>query len=135
MQNIQPRDDRKQNDEKQSACADNETNSSRRIFLRRVLSVGAAGMAAAGVLAGCGDGGGGEETAQACDTSGLSEQEMARREALKYVSQTPKPNQRCDNCQFWQPDQVEGTCGGCQILPGPVHPAGWCSSWVQGPTS
>ncbi len=73
--------------------------------------------------------------ANACDDlSGLTEQEIAMREQLQYVAQSEKENQVCTNCRFWQPTEQEGTCGGCQLIKGPIHPNGWCASWVAMPT-
>ncbi|WKN41895.1 high-potential iron-sulfur protein [Tunicatimonas pelagia] len=72
--------------------------------------------------------------ADACDDlSGLTEQEIAMREQLKYVAQSEKEGQVCTNCRFWQPTEQEGTCGGCQLIKGPIHPNGWCQSWVAMP--
>lgn len=75
-----------------------------------------------------------ELEADACDDlSGLTEQEIAMREQLQYVAQSEKEGQVCTNCRFWQPAEQEGTCGGCQLIKGPIHPNGWCASWVAMP--
>jgi len=75
-----------------------------------------------------------ELEANACDDlSGLTEQEIAMREQLQYVAQSEKEGQVCTNCRFWQPAEQEGTCGGCQLIKGPIHPNGWCASWVAMP--
>ena len=34
---------------------------------------------------------------------------------------TPKGDQRCDNCAFWQPPSS------CKLVDGKIDPAGWCS--------
>jgi hypothetical protein len=129
---------------------DHHEDSSRRAFLRRALAIGAAGVGGGALLSACGGGEGdgesrqsasgdqsGESTASGgngvtCDTAGLTQEEKQKRRRFEYVAQSEKPNQHCNNCQFWQPDQVEGECGGCQLFPGPVDPKGWCNSWVQG---
>lgn len=60
----------------------------------------------------------------------LSEAAQELRNNLGYVSKSPKPQQHCQNCQFWQPDKYPDACGGCQLFPdGAVNPAGWCQSW------
>lgn len=64
------------------------------------------------------------------DLSGLTEREISMREQLKYVAQSEKAEQVCKNCRFWQPAQPGETCGGCQLIKGPIHPNGWCQSWV-----
>jgi hypothetical protein len=121
---------------------DHPEEPSRRVFLRRALALGAAGAGGGVLLSACGGGGdggdgesGGGESGSGgvtCDTSGLTQEEKKQRQRFQYVAQTEKPNERCNNCQFWKPDQVEGECGGCQLFPGPVNPKGWCNSWVQG---
>ena len=120
---------------------DHPEEPSRRVFLRRALALGAGGAGGGVLLSACGrggDGGDGESGGESggggvtCDTSGLTQEEKKQRQRFQYVAQTEKPNERCNNCQFWRPDQVEGECGGCQLFPGPVNPKGWCNSWVQG---
>lgn len=104
---------------------------SRRDFLMRCAALGAAGS----VLSACGgdsstaDGGG------ACsDVSALSpadaQQRQAMAQTLNYVEETPIPEKRCDNCKFWQPAEGGAACGGCQLIKGPINPAGYCTSWV-----
>lgn len=64
------------------------------------------------------------------DTTGLSSAEIKVRESLEYVDKTPKPEQDCANCQHWKEPPSDGACGGCVVMPGPVHPKGWCNIWV-----
>ena len=64
------------------------------------------------------------------DTSDLSRQEIKVREALKYTDESPKSEQDCENCSLWKPADEEGTCGGCKVMAGPIHPDGWCTAWV-----
>lgn len=52
------------------------------------------------------------------------------RQQLNYVDQTSNPAQRCDNCALWVAAPSADACGGCELPLGPVHPAGWCSSWA-----
>ncbi|MFP4599147.1 MAG: high-potential iron-sulfur protein [Persicimonas sp.] len=63
-------------------------------------------------------------------TTGLSDAQNQVRESLQYTDQTPKPEQRCDNCSLYVEPKSAGTCGGCKVVPGPIHPAGWCTAWV-----
>jgi hypothetical protein len=97
---------------------------SRRDLLRKTLAVGAA-VAGSGALLACSK----DEGLSCQDVSGLSADEQQRRTALQYTDKTPKPEQTCDNCQFYQAKAAD-QCGGCTILPGPVHPKGWCASWA-----
>lgn len=69
------------------------------------------------------------QTAQAQTNAGL-------RNALKYQD-TPKGNQRCDNCLHWVPGANATARGGCKIIPGDkeISPQGWCTAWVAAPAA
>ena len=108
---------------------------SRRRFLQRVGALGAAGT----LLASCGPDveddpelGAAEaaEDLSCLDVTGLTDMEVNMRETLAYVDDSPYEDKLCNNCQFWQPPAVEGTCGGCQLIRGPIHPLGYCNSWA-----
>jgi len=61
----------------------------------------------------------------------LTEADLSTRNSLKYVPKTEKEDQNCLNCQFYQPDKFDGSCGGCQLfVNGAVNPNGWCLSWT-----
>ncbi len=66
------------------------------------------------------------------DTSALSADDAAMRKTLEYVDQTPMPPKECDACQLYKPAAPD-TCGACTVLKGPIHPKGYCKSWVQKP--
>jgi hypothetical protein len=77
-----------------------------------------------GVVSAC------QEKEFACDSvTGLAPQGIAVRQNLAYVDRTKIPEQRCDNCQQYVP-AAAGQCGGCKVMPGPTHPAGYCKVWV-----
>ncbi len=104
---------------------------SRKAFLGKISMLGLAGAGAGVFLKGCGNGEEATEAADPCaDLSGLSESDIQLRETLQYVAETPNPEERCDNCEYWIDDQHGPQCGGCTLFAGPVHPAGWCVSWV-----
>ncbi|MGI9590856.1 MAG: high-potential iron-sulfur protein, partial [Myxococcota bacterium] len=51
-------------------------------------------------------------------------------QALAYVNQSAKADQRCENCQLYTAGS--GGKGKCQLFPqGLVASPGWCSSWAQ----
>ena len=115
----------------------------RREFLERAALLGALTVGAGTLLAACEQPAptNGEEPAPAAengdfscdspeDVAGLSEAEMQTREANNYVDQTPNPEQRCDNCALWEDPAAGEDCGGCSVVAGPIHPAGWCQIWV-----
>ena len=118
-----------------------ENTISRRHFLQRISLLGAVSIGAGSMLSACGGGSenagadSGETDAAAStdfsctDTSGLTEQELATRENLGYVDESPNPEKLCSNCQFFQP-AGENECGGCTLMKGPIHPDGYCNSWV-----
>ena len=114
---------------------------SRRSFLQRMSLLGAVSIGAGSLLSACG---GGSETDtgdtdtgdtdvtadfSCTDTSGLTEQELATRENLGYVDESPDPEKLCSNCEFFLP-AGENECGGCTLIKGPIHPDGYCNSWV-----
>ncbi|MFB6099179.1 MAG: high-potential iron-sulfur protein [Salinibacter sp.] len=63
----------------------------------------------------------------------LSEQQKKQRKqmvkSLQYVEETPNPKKNCGNCQLYQKGEY-GSCGGCQLFPGPVTKNGYCNSWT-----
>lgn len=108
----------------------------RRQFLERAaLMVAVAGVSP--VLAGCDDRGGESGGSQAesageldcSDVSGLNEAERLTRNGLQYVERSEKADQSCLNCMQWLTPESPGECGLCSLVPGPIHPAGWCLSW------
>lgn len=55
------------------------------------------------------------------------------RKSMKYVDQTPKAEQRCDNCLHWVPGASPKDLGGCKLFAGDteINPAGWCTVWAK----
>ena len=73
-----------------------------------------------------------------CDHSGVdcSDDEMmttpqrALRASSGYTENSPHGDERnCAACQFFELGAAQ-ICGSCQILGGPVNPAGHCNSWA-----
>ena len=62
-------------------------------------------------------------------TQVLTDAEKATRHSLQYVDQSPDPAKLCSNCNLFLPGS--GGCGGCTVMKGPIHPNGYCLSWVQ----
>ncbi len=64
------------------------------------------------------------------DTTGLTQQEIAARAALKYVDLSPVEGKNCLNCALYVA-AAEGTnCGTCLTVKGPIHPEGYCDIWA-----
>lgn len=60
----------------------------------------------------------------------LTHEQITTRSHLRYVEQSRIPTRTCDNCKIYINPQPGKDCGGCQVLTGPIHPKGWCMSWV-----
>lgn len=55
-------------------------------------------------------------------------------QSLQYVNQSPKPDQRCENCVLFVADAFPGEKGRCQLFAqGAVVAPGWCASWQPKP--
>jgi len=51
-------------------------------------------------------------------------------ETVSYQHETPKPNQRCANCELYTRKTDER--GSCKLFAqGLVESQGWCTSWVK----
>lgn len=106
---------------------------SRKDFLFKGLVTGAAVAGAGAILAACKKE---EQAAEApgvfCDdTTGLSPEDIQQRKNLQYVEKTADPAKRCDNCALYVAPEPGASCGACNLLKGPINPAGYCTSWVQ----
>lgn len=127
-----------------------ETSLNRRDFFKRAAVLGVAVAGAGTLLAACKQpdtsgaqqaaGGsapaaqgsapaGGDGELNCMSTEGLEPAQIKVRESLQYVDKTPKADQDCANCIHFKPD-ANGGCGGCAVVPGPIHPKGWCTAWV-----
>jgi hypothetical protein len=73
----------------------------------------------------------GETASFSCtDVSNLTQEQLETRKSLQYVDESPHAEKRCDNCRLFKPPGEDETCGTCQIVPGPIHPQGYCTAWV-----
>jgi hypothetical protein len=123
----------------------NNKDISRRAFIQRLSLFGAAGIGASSLLAACG--GGEQQTSTPAadtpapaaegftctDTSGLTEAEVTMRTQLQYVDESPDPAKVCSGCALFVAPAAGGQCGTCQVVKGPIHPDGYCTSWAQKP--
>lgn len=67
------------------------------------------------------------------DVSTLGEPEKMARSALQYVDKSPHADKRCDLCSLYQPAGDPASCGGCQVVKGPIHPKGYCTAFAAKP--
>jgi hypothetical protein len=49
-------------------------------------------------------------------------------QAAASYQDSPKDDQRCDNCSLFQPPSS------CQLVDGTISPSGWCKFWVKKPS-
>lgn len=71
-----------------------------------------------------------EQVTDCEDLTGLSEDELEKRESLGYEKETPVSDNRCDNCQLYLPPTETRKCGGCQLFKGPVKAGAYCTYWA-----
>ncbi|MGD8316200.1 MAG: high-potential iron-sulfur protein [Myxococcales bacterium] len=95
----------------------------RREVLRGTVHLAVIGSASI-LLYGC------KKTEFRCDdVSGLSEEDAKLRASLEYQDRSPfGQDKSCSKCAFFRgakPDE----CGACTLVPGPIHPLGYCNSW------
>lgn len=64
------------------------------------------------------------------DARQVSAPERERRAAQQYAERTPRPGETCAGCTQYQ-GPASGSCGTCKLLPGPVHPEGWCRVYAR----
>jgi hypothetical protein len=102
---------------------------SRKDFLKKVSLFSAAVVGTSTVLAACG-GGSTTEVDPCADLTGVPDADKQMRTTLGYVKAGQDPAKRCDNCQLYVAPAEGASCGGCTLFKGPVHPGGYCNSWV-----
>ncbi|MET0344126.1 MAG: hypothetical protein ABW252_24135 [Polyangiales bacterium] len=104
-----------------------------RELTRRATLLGLSALPfAAGLLSACG-----KKTApDSCqDVSKLSDGEKTSRSALQYTDKAPSADRQCSLCSFWQPAPEPTSCGGCQLVKGPIHPNGYCTAFAAKPAA
>jgi hypothetical protein len=64
----------------------------------------------------------------AATTGGIAAREARAQQKLAknliMYQETPKGDQRCDNCTHWQPPNA------CAIVEGHILPQAWCGAWA-----
>ncbi len=70
-------------------------------------------------------------TVDSCnDLSGVSDNELKKRQTLGYVEESPLADNHCSNCNLYLPPGKEQACGGCMLFHGPVYASGYCAYWA-----
>jgi len=89
-------------------------------FARRRLLTGSA-LFGAGVLCGC-------KRNETCPPTQLAAEDEKLRATLHYTDHSLDPAKLCNGCQQYLPN-TDADCGGCKLLKGPIHPAGYCAAF------
>lgn len=65
------------------------------------------------------------------DESQLTDAQRKQRLAQHYVDQSPLgAKKNCANCAIFQQGSA-AACGSCVLIPGPIHPLGYCDAWTD----
>jgi len=98
--------------------------------LRRSFLLGASSLPLLGAL-GCKKESTPAATQGTCsDVTGLPPGEIKLRDQLEYVDRTPFAGKVCVSCQHYTAPKPGETCGGCKVVPGKIHPAGYCKLYT-----
>lgn len=105
----------------------------RKEFLKRLVAFGIAGASATQLLTACGGSGGGASQADPCnDLTGLSDADKQTRTQFQYTGTSADANKVCDKCALWV--GLQGNCGTCQVVKGPINPKGTCTAFAPKPS-
>jgi hypothetical protein len=101
----------------------------RKEFLKRLPLLGAAFIGGGYILNSCS---GSKTDEDPCaDLSKLTEEEKQTRKDFQYIAKSQFPDKLCSNCELWLTPEAGKTCGGCEIMEGPINPNGYCTAWVK----
>jgi hypothetical protein len=90
---------------------------------RRRLLLSSAVLGAGALSSGC------RRRSETCPPSSLDPADAKLREALHYTDHSPDPLKLCNGCtQYIQ--NTDADCGGCKIMKGLIHPAGYCAAFA-----
>ena len=88
---------------------------------RRRLLLSSAVLGAGALSVGC-------KRAETCPPSQLAQEDAKLRETLHYTDRSPDPDKLCNGCQQYLPN-TDADCGGCKLIKGLIHPAGYCAAF------
>ena len=114
-----------------------KTTSSRRTFIESFLRTTVAALTTTVFMAACSKGNDSgakvedERSVDACDDlTNVGEGDIAIREKLGYVQESPIPDNQCDNCNLYLPPKEGQKCGGCMLFKGSVFASAYCTYWA-----
>ena len=97
----------------------NGSVSRRRLLVRGASLLGALGAAA------CSKG-----PSFCNDVSSLTADNQSTRNTLGYEDTSDQPGKSCVKCSQYVPPPKISDCGHCKVLPGTVHPNGYCRAFT-----
>ncbi len=65
---------------------------------------------------------------ETCPPFTLAAEDAKLRETLHYTDRSPNPDKLCNGCQQYL-QNTDADCGGCKLMKGLVHPAGYCAAF------
>ncbi len=89
---------------------------------RRGLLLSSAALGAGALSVDC-------KRAETCPPSPLTAEDTKLRATLHYSDRSPNPDKLCNGCQQYLPN-TDADCGGCKLLKGLIHPAGYCAAFA-----
>ena len=96
-----------------------------RTVSRRLLLLQGASLVGALGLVGC------QKGPSSCnDVSKLTGDQQNTRTTLGYEDASHEPGKSCLKCSQYTEAPSADQCGGCKVLPGPVHPNGYCRAFT-----
>jgi len=114
------------------------TENSRRQFLEKCFSAGGVLLTGTLLLGSCGQNKDRDEVSNGTNTpvdscddlKAVGESDIAVREKLGYVQESPIADNQCHNCNLYLPPKTGQNCGGCMLFKGPVYAAAYCTYWA-----
>jgi hypothetical protein len=120
---------------------------SRRLFLKQIVAIGAAGLTVSGLLTSCSNENAAERgetetgsldrTSPGATASGTCKEsadlpaaDRAARQAVNYEEESPHADKFCANCRFFKQPVTGAACGGCEIVKAPIAREGYCNAWA-----
>jgi hypothetical protein len=92
---------------------------------RRLLLLEGASLVGVLGLVGC------DKGPSSCnDVSKLTSDQQNTRTTLGYEDASHEPGKSCLKCSQYTTPASADQCGGCKVLPGPVHPNGYCRAFT-----
>lgn len=101
---------------------------SRREMLAGIVRLTVLAAPAAWLVTGCDK----KKELSCTDTSALSADEKQARDGVSYVDKSIESGKNCENCAQFKPGAAD-QCGSCNVVKGPINPAGYCKIWAAKP--